>query len=44
VAIPLGHFYNEPGVGHVVFLLSAALMLSPVVTPANATLRSVGWR
>ena len=38
-AIPFGHFYNEPGVGHVLFVLSAALMLSPFATPSSATLR-----
>ena len=38
-AIPLGRFYGEPGVGHVVFVLSAALLLNPFLTPATAMLR-----
>ena len=38
-AIPLGHFYGEPGVGHVVLVLSAGLMLNPFSTPATAMLR-----
>jgi O-antigen/teichoic acid export membrane protein len=38
-AIPLGHFYSEPGVGDVVLVLSAALLLNPFSTPATAMLR-----
>ena len=38
-AIPLGRFYGEPGVGHVVLVLSAGLMLNPFLTPATAMLR-----
>jgi O-antigen/teichoic acid export membrane protein len=38
-AIPIGRFYDEPGVGNVVFVLSAALLLNPFLTPATAMLR-----
>ena len=38
-AIPLGRFYDEPGVGNVVLVLSAALLLNPLLTPATAMLR-----
>lgn len=38
-AIPLGHFYGEPGVGHVVLVLSTALLLNAFGTPAIAMLR-----
>jgi O-antigen/teichoic acid export membrane protein len=38
-AIPLGHFYGEPGVGHVVLVLSAAALLTPFSTPPTAMLR-----
>ncbi len=38
-AVPLGRFYGEPGVGHVVLVLSGALLLNPFSTPANAMLR-----
>ena len=38
-AIPLGRFYDEPGVGNVVLVLSAALLLNPFLTPATAMLR-----
>ena len=35
-AIPLGRFYDEPGVGNVVLVMSAALLLNPFMTPATA--------
>jgi O-antigen/teichoic acid export membrane protein len=38
-AVPLGQFYGEPGIGHVVLVLSAALLLNPFSTPATAMLR-----
>ena len=38
-AVPLGHFYGEPGVGHVVLVLAGALLLNPFSTPATAMLR-----
>jgi O-antigen/teichoic acid export membrane protein len=38
-AVPLGHFYNEPGVGHVVLVMSVALLLNPLSTPSFAMLR-----
>jgi len=38
-AIPLGRFYGEPGVGHVVLVMSTALLLNPFSTPATAMLR-----
>jgi O-antigen/teichoic acid export membrane protein len=38
-AIPLGRFYDEPGVGNVVLVMSAALLLNPFMTPGTAMLR-----
>lgn len=38
-AIPLGRFYGEPGVGHVVLVLSAGLLLNAFGTPSTAMLR-----
>lgn len=38
-AIPLGRFYDQPGVGHVVLVLSAGLLLNPFSTPSTAMLR-----
>ena len=38
-AVPLGYFYGEPGVGHVILVLSAAALLTPFSTPATAMLR-----
>lgn len=38
-AAPIGRFYGDPGVGHVVLVLSGALLLNPFSTPAAAMLR-----
>ncbi len=38
-AVPLSHFYGEPGLGDVVLVLSATLALNPFSMPAVAMLR-----
>ncbi len=41
-AVPLGHFYGEPGVGDVLFVVSATMLLNLFSTPAAAMLRQTG--